>query len=257
MKPQHQSIEEKGLKVPAYIVTFSDMVTLLLTFFVMLLSLASVHDPELADIGRDSFLRSIRNLGLGVFSSKRSRPDLSNVKTKYFISKPDKLFEGRTINAKEEDIRRIFNKLRQYMKTLPSQVVAKKTNFSVTNIRFPQGRFDLNESARKFLRGFCRDLQQDAGRKPIELYVLGLADGGKSEKEQWLLSSRRARTVADFLRGTLTAAWGRQSRRSMVGGQSKWSVYSWGAGPGGDWVGRDSPILKHSQILIAVLRASD
>ena len=162
MKPQHQSIEEKGPKVPAYIVTFSDMITLLLTFFVMLLSLASVHDPELADIGRDSFLRSIRSLGLGVLYSKRPRPDLGNVKTMYFISKPDKLFEGRTIHAKEEEIRRIFNKLSQSMKTLPSQVVAKKTNFSVTNIRFPQGRFDLNESARKFLRGFCRDLQQDA-----------------------------------------------------------------------------------------------
>ena len=257
MKPQHQSIEEKGHKVPAYIVTFSDMVTLLLTFFVMLLSLANIHDPELVDIGRDSFLQSIRGLGLGILSGKRPRPDLDNVKTRYFISKPDKLFEGRTIHAKEEEIRRIFNKLSQSMKTLPSQIVAERTSFSIANVHFSPGGDDLNDPARKFLRGFCLDLQQNVGRKPVELYVLGLASDGKSDKEKWLLSARRARTVADFLRGTLSAAGGGQSRRSLTGGQSKWLVYSWGAGPGGDWVGRDSPISKGSQILIAVLRASD
>jgi outer membrane protein OmpA-like peptidoglycan-associated protein len=233
------------------------MVTLLLTFFVMLLSLASVQDPELINIGRDSFIKSIRDLGLGVFSGKKLRPDFGYVKTKYFISKPDRLFEGRTIHAKEEEIRRIFNKLSQSMKTLPSQVVPKKTYFSVTNIHFPQDRFDLNESARKFLRGFCRDLQQDVDRKPIELYVLGLAGGGKSEKEQWLLSARRARTVADYLRDTLPSASVFQRQPSLFKGQSKWTVYSWGAGPGGDWVEPDSPISKHSHILIAVLRASD
>jgi hypothetical protein len=257
LKPQHQSIEEKGPKVPGYIVTFSDMVTLLLTFFVMLLSLAGLQDPELVNIGRDSFFQSIRDLGLGMLSGKRPRPDFGNVKTKYFISKPDKLFEGRTINAKEEEIRRIFNKLSQFMKTLPSQVVAKKANFSVTNIRFPQGRFDLNEPARKFLHGFCLDLQQNIGRKPVELYVLGVASDGKSEEEQWLLSARRAQTVADFLRGTLSSEPGFQRQPSLFKGQSKWSVYSWGSGPGGDLVGRDNPISKRSQILIAVLRASD
>lgn len=257
MKPQRQSIEENGPKVPGYIVTFSDMVTLLLTFFVMLLSLASVQDPELVDVGRNSFFESIRNLGIGMLSGKKPRPDFGYAKTMHFINEPDKLFEGRTIHAKEEEIRRIFNKLSQSMKILPSQVVSRKTNFSVTNIHFPRDRFDLNESARKFLRGFCRDLRQDAGREPIELYVLGLVDGGKSEQEQWLLSAKRARTVADYLRDTLSSAPDFQGQQMLLKDRSKWFVYSWGAGPGGDWVGRDSPISKHSQILIAVLRASD
>jgi len=43
-------IEDDKPKVPSYIVTFSDMVTLLLTFFVMLLSLAEVQDPELFNL---------------------------------------------------------------------------------------------------------------------------------------------------------------------------------------------------------------
>ena len=57
--------ESAADEVPAYIVTFSDMVTLLLTFFVMLLSLATMQDPELLNKGRDSFVESLQALRSG------------------------------------------------------------------------------------------------------------------------------------------------------------------------------------------------
>jgi chemotaxis protein MotB len=250
-------IEEGGAKVPGYIVTFSDMVTLLLTFFVMLLSLASTQDPELFNKGRDSFLESIRYIGLGVFFERGEITNLGDPKTMHYINNPDEVAERRTIDARAEELRRILEQLKQMTTIVPSQIVAERTSFSVANVHFSPGSNDLDEPARKFLRGFCLDLQQNMGRKPVELYVLGLASDGKNDRERWLLSARRAGTVADFLRITLSAAGGSQSRRSLTAGQSKWSVYSWGAGPGGDWVGRDSPISKSSQILIAVLRASD
>ncbi|HUU17951.1 MAG TPA: flagellar motor protein MotB [Sedimentisphaerales bacterium] len=257
MKRQHQSIEEGGPKVPGYIVTFSDMVTLLLTFFVMLLSLATVQDPELFGKGRDSFSWSIKNFGLGMLWGRKLRPDFGNVKIKYFIIEPDKFFEGRSIHIKEEKIRQVFNELRQSMKTMPSEVAATKTDFSVTNIRFPRGDARLDASAKRFLGGFCSNLQQDSGSRPIKLYVLGLADDQATEKDQWILSAKRAKEVADYLRGILSSGLDFQTQRSAFGGWSKWSVYWWGAGPGGDWVRQDSPISKQSQILIAVLRAND
>ena len=244
MRRRRRVTETKGPKVPAYIVTFSDMVTLLLTFFVMLLSLASVRDPELFYKGRGAFLQSMKELGLGMLYNRKRGPDFGSVKIKYFIDTPDKRFPGRSIDAKEEEIRRVFNDVRRSMKTLPSQIVAKKTNFSITNIRFPPGGATLNEPAKRFLTEFSLLLQQDSGSKPIKLYVLGLAGDEATEKQQWILSARRAKVVADFLQGTLSSA-------------SNWPVYSWGAGPGGDWVGQDSPISRRSQILIAVLRASD
>jgi len=257
LKRQRLIIGEGGPKVPGYIVTFSDMVTLLLTFFVMLLSLSTVQDPELFDKGRDAFLESIRHIGLGMLFGKEDTPRFGDIKTKYFINNPDELTDLRTIDARAEKLRRILAKLKQTTTIVPLQIVAERTNFSVANVHFSPGRIDLNEPARKSLGEFCLDLQQNSSRKPVELYVLGMASDGKSDKEKWLLSARRARIVADFLRGTLSAAGGGQSRRSLAGGQTKWSVYSWGAGPGGDWVGPDSPISKHSQIQIAVLRASD
>jgi len=256
LKSPRLIIEDGGPKVPGYIVTFSDMVTLLLTFFVMLLSLADVQDPELFDSGRDAFLESIRYIGLGVLFGKKDEPRFGDIKFRHSVSNPDEESDRRTIDAKAEELRRILEKLKRTTTILPLQVSAGRSNFSIANVHFSVGRFDLDESARKFLRGFCLDLQQNSGRKPVELYVLGLASDGKSDKENWLLSSKRAQTVADFLRGKLSAAGEEQSRSGFAGGLSRWSVYSWGAGPGGDWVGRGSPISKHSQILIAVLRTS-
>ncbi|KPJ65415.1 MAG: hypothetical protein AMJ43_10760 [Coxiella sp. DG_40] len=244
MRYKHQSTEEKGSKVPAYIVTFSDMTTLLLTFFVMLLSLASVQDPELVSKGRESFLWSMENLGLGIFYGRKPRPDFGNVKIKYYVSNPDKSFEDRGIHAKEEEIRRLFNGLSRSMKTMPSEIVAKKTNFFVTDIRFAQSDERLDESAKRFLSNFCLHLQQDSGSRPIKLYVLGLAGDEATEKQQWILSAKRAQAAADFIKDVLPPT-------------AKWPVYSWGAGPGGDWVGQNSPVSKKSQILIAVMRAND
>lgn len=241
---QKQVTKTEKPNVPAYIVTFSDMTTLLLTFFVMLLSLANVQDPELFNKGRGSFVQSMRNLGLGMLYNRKRAPEFGEVKIKYFIDTPDKLFPGRSIHAKEEEIRRTFNEVSRSMKTLPSQIIAQKTNFSITNIRFSPGQATLNEQARQFLTEFSLDLQQSMGSEAVKLYVLGLDVDEATEKQQWILSARRAQVTAEFLKDTLSSA-------------PNWPVYSWGAGPGGDWVGQNSPISKKSHILIAVLRAAD
>jgi len=228
-----QQVPEKSKpNVPAYIVTFSDMVTLLLTFFVMLLSLANVQDPELFNRSRNAFRQHINSLGLGMLWGSKMAPELGEFKKRYLIANPDKEPTVRTIEAREENIRRIFKKVSQTMETKHSQIVAKKNNFSVTNISFSPGDAILNEPAKKFLTQFATDLQQDAGSQEIKLYVLGLARDERTEKRQWILSAKRAQAVADFLQRLLPS-------------------------PGGCWVTRDSPIFKQSQILIAVLRAND
>jgi outer membrane protein OmpA-like peptidoglycan-associated protein len=242
-RKQH-AVQEGGPKVPGYIVTFSDMVTLLLTFFVMLLSLAGVQDPELFNVGRDSFLESIRFMGMGMFSGKRSKPKYGHRKVKYYIRVPDNWHEDRTIDAREEEIRRIFQQLSISARSMPSQIVASKSNFSVTNIRFGHGQASLDEQAKRFLTDFSADLQQGSDSKAAKLYVLGLAGDEATEKERCIVSARRAQAAAEFL-------------QKSFGPESNWPVYSWGAGSGGAWVSRDSPISRQSQILVAVLRPGE
>jgi outer membrane protein OmpA-like peptidoglycan-associated protein len=231
------------------------MVTLLLTFFVMLLSLAEVQDPELFNTGRDAFLKSIRYVGLGALLGKERVTNFGHLKRRHYIANPDDAPALRTVDAETEEIRRIVEQIRQHARIITVPISAKRTDFSVVNVRFPPGRAALDESARKFLIGFCRNLQQDPGGRSVDLYVLGLASDQSGEKERWLLSARRAQAVADFLRDTLLsdssegpdAPWER----------SRWHIRSWGAGPGGHWVGPESPISRQSQVLIGVRRSGN
>jgi hypothetical protein len=119
-------------KVPAYIVTFSDMVTLLLTFFVMLQTLAHDQDAELFNKGRDSFIESIRYIGLGVLFGRQNTPPFGNVKTKHYISDAEQPDNRRTIDADRERMRRILGQMARFATVMPSDLVADKTRFWVT-----------------------------------------------------------------------------------------------------------------------------
>jgi len=235
-----KKISEESYQVPIWVITFSDMTTNLLTFFVLLMSMGHMRDETLFDQGQAlEYLESVKR-GFGIVET----PDFGNIKIKYFISTPDELSKVRIIDAKEEELRRIFQKVNRSMSTMTSQIVAERTNFSITNIRFSPHEAILDESAKRFLKEFCLDLQQNTDSKKKMLYVLGLADEQLPEKQQWILSARRAQAVADFFEGVLPSASG-------------WRVYSWGAGTGGDWVAADSAVSEQSQILIAVLRSGD
>ena len=235
-----QRVEEEGPKVPSYIVTFSDMVTLLLTFFVMLLSLAQKQDSSSFKKGRESFIMSLRYMGLGMLSGHEVRPDFGHEKTRHYIDNPNSPVRGRTIDAREDEALEIFRSLNQSMEAIPSQLVAKTTNFSLSNIRFGGGSSVLDNSAKEFLTGFCRDLMQDPDSRAIKLYILGIANEAGSEKERWLLSAKRAGEVVYYMKKSCGASW---------------PIVWWGAGSGGRWVQGNSPISKKSQISIAVLRS--
>ncbi len=227
--------------VPAYLVTFSDMVTLLLTFFVLLLSLADKQSPEILGEGRKAFADHISTFGLGVLTGKKVSAELGHVKNKYGISKPDEDAAIRTIDAKKEERKRMFQKVAKSMKTLPSKIVARNTTFTTASITFKPGQKTLDADAKKFLTQFATNLQQNSNGGNLKLYVLGMANQESDSKDQWILSALRADAVANFLSETIPSTL-------------QWPVYSWGAGPGGVWLTNSGPITEQSQIMIAVLR---
>lgn len=242
MRINKQNPEEKGPGVPDYIVTFSDMITLLLTFFVLLISLASTQEELLFKKGLDSFREAIIKFGLVGFTyGRRMKPDFGNVKYKYTIKNGDQdEFEGRTIDARGWHTSQLFTKLSGSMKTVPSQIVGKQPNFIIADVHFDPGAAELNESAKQFLATFSSALQQSQ-QAGIALYVVGLAESQPSQQQQWVLSAQRAQAVADFLKETLPADSNRR-------------IYSWGAGPGGYWAPASGATQQQSHILIGVLQ---
>lgn len=215
------------------------MTTLLLTFFVLLLSMGHIRDETLFDQGQQLPLFFLQGVKAG-FGFKEPL-DFGNAKAKHLIDNPE-LPQGTTLDAKQERIKRLIRNVSRSMKTSPSQLKAERISFSVTSITFRPGQAVLDESATQYLSRFCQDLQQNADPAGIMLYVLGLAGSEATEQQQWMLSAQRAQAAAKYLQTAF---------------QGRWQVYWWGAGPGGDWVGRDSPISQDCQVLIAVLKAGN
>ena len=118
MRKRRTNPGEGGPSVPAYIVTFSDMVTLLLTFFVMLLSMAHVQDPAMVDVGRDAFVKSIRGFGLGLLTGTPNKPDFGHVKILHRL-KESRPPEWRIIDAQTEEMWRRFKEVKQEYVALP------------------------------------------------------------------------------------------------------------------------------------------
>ncbi|MBN2136624.1 MAG: OmpA family protein [Sedimentisphaerales bacterium] len=231
-------------KVPGYIVTFSDMVTLLLTFFVMLLTLANDQDPELFNKGRDSFIKSINYIGLGMFFGRQDMPVLGELKTRHYIAEDEDAENRRIIDAEREKVQRIIRRIAQFAVITPSEMKADRTRFLVANVRFAASSAELDKQSTDYLDEFSNTMRSIGGIENIKIYVLGLAPEEPTPAKQWQLSARRAKVVADCLNKTLGPYLHRP-------------VYSWGAGPGGNWVHGYSSISEKSHILVALLKSDE
>jgi outer membrane protein OmpA-like peptidoglycan-associated protein len=241
--------EEKGESAPLWIISFADMISLLMAFFVMLMTMATAKSGKLCNEGEGvfqetlyGFRRSIAGFGLpGLFGNAGEALEFDTPKLYYPTTGDEDPGTNRTIDASEEKLRRVFQRLGQRARTYPSQVQGRQPDFITVPIKFAAGQSVLDDSARQFLSTFVTDLTGFAPVERLRLYVLALAPEPDSESQRWLVSARRAQAVADFLRSHLPAETGCR-------------IFSWGAAGGGDWVSKDGPISQQSHVAIAILR---
>lgn len=236
----NKTAQEPQPDIPVWITTYSDMITLLMTFFVLLQSMANVQDAALVGKGRESFVKHIRTYGLGVMPGWPLYSGLGQDKLRHKTNTDDPN-ALRTIDAEREMRRRAFARIQQSMVTLPGQCEVKRTEFMVVNVRFALGQSRIEKDSKKALDEFAADLSLIV-RPHDRIYVLGVGDGLADLRQQWIISAQRAAAVADYLAG-----WWRNSQASACP-----PIYAWGAGPARGWAGRQGG--KDVQLLVAVVK---
>jgi len=233
--------EDSKQGAPAYITTFSDMVTLLLTFFVLLLSLSKLQDAGLIAAARDSFVQRLTSLGLrGVLYGRNKPVEFDKFKMLYSVEKPEQSDE-RTLDAKEAEIQELYQKLTKTVDALTPQVIGAKVAYLPKNIHFGPGQIELDSDQKELLSRDMARLAADLSERDVRIYVVGLARDELTEKSGWVVSAQRAEAVAACMRDMLPEGLG-------------WQIYSWGVGDGGEWVSEEGQMAKESDILVAVLR---
>jgi hypothetical protein len=256
---------EERTQIPRWIVTFSDMTTNLLTFFVLLLSLGQVRDDSPFDEGNrlsHYFLQSVK-AGFGF----RDAAQFEYESIRHAVKEPE-LPQGVTRDAREQRTRRLFATLRRSMETRPSQLTAQGVSFSLANVTFAPGETTLDPAGRQWLSRFAADVQQSLDPATTLLYVVAVtgpetADAvratgsGAPMHASPLLAARRSWAVADYLRRCLSGPTRVRTSEAENDLNTAWRVFWWGAGPGADWAGQDRLPAGQSQILIAIRRQSD
>jgi chemotaxis protein MotB len=235
-------VEEKKKGAPAFIVTFSDMITLLLTFFVMLLSLASEQCvSEKFKDGQTSFKDALAGIGLqGFMIGGSAGSGFDNAMVKYKVNQGEDETEDRTPDAETEMLRGLIQDIERMMKISPAQIKGGSNNFTVADIHFTNGSWSLDNNSKDYLTRYCNNMQQSFFGERPSIYIVGLAADEGSSESQFRISARRAQSVADFITSRFT-------------GNSKWPIFCWGSGGGGDWTNKVGMISKEADIMIAIL----
>jgi chemotaxis protein MotB len=230
--------------VPGWIVSFSDMVTLLLAFFVLLQTFAHTQDPELFYAGQGSFRRALSGMGLSTwFGGKPPSAARDFRKLKYPTKeRAEDAPSERLIDADDEQIRQSFKQLRKAMEVKASDVADEVISVFALPVSFSAGSSDLTESAREYIASFAFDVRQTSRCEDVKVYVIGLAADERSSKTRWVMSARRADAAQRLLTESLSGDSG-----------EVWDVYSWGAGDGGRWCEAFGLVPERTHLAVAIM----
>jgi chemotaxis protein MotB len=217
-KKREKKPDEKKAGAPDWMITYSDMVTLLLTFFVMLLAMASFEDPGRVDKVIESLRRAF---GVGGYSPK---PEKVQKNPAAHTS------ESKTI---KDEIKPIVTQLREILSKKISDDLVKMTK-TRTEVRvmldprilFAPGATELHPSS----YGLIADLAMAVKDKDVNLFVEGHTDGTGDSTRNWEISALRAVSVVEALEERGVSGEKMQARglgefapADIVDGNSSWN----------------------------------
>ena len=174
--------DEGGPSAPFWMVTYSDMVTLLLTFFVMLLAMANFEE-----VGRvDAVFESIR-LALGVDGKQ---PDINGIE----LDQPKFDQDVQEENKLEPIMSKLQDALSAQISDSMIEMTQKKTEIRVLlddNVLFKPGSAELHPATYLLIS----DIGTALANQPVTVKVEGHTDETGEPGSNWELSADRAVAV--------------------------------------------------------------
>lgn len=244
--PRKREAEPQG-RTPAWIVSFTDMITLLLAFFIMLQALATKRDPDLFFKGQGAFRRAISGLGFPDWLlGQHEKIDLKHTRIKHPMEEdPEDASRQRVIDTEDEKIRKVYEDLRQLVEADATDYDGSPARVLATPITFERDDATLGEPAREFLLNLVSYLKQQTGGRAPSLQVIGLAPDETDPENRWLLSACVRQGRRHLPRRV-------PRRRNEAPGAR---VESWGAGPGSRWGRTVGRMPQQVFILIGLMDA--
>lgn len=249
MKPK-KVVEESGEKAPLWIISFADMISLLMAFFVMLQAMATEKSNEFLmpgsgrfDLTIGEFKRQIEGFGIPDLLGKPAHnQNFASRQVKYRYNSPDpQPVVNPAIDGNQESMRRIFAQLAKSSKTYRPQLSGTVRDFQYAPLRFADRSAVLDGDIQAWLKQHADNLGQTAMAQGIRLYVVGFAPDAPDLGDQMTVSEQRARNVAQFL-------------RSQLSEKVRDQIYWWGAGAGGEWSSGMGNASEQTHILLTFIR---
>jgi hypothetical protein len=239
--------EEAGEKAPLWMISFADMISLLMAFFIMLLTMATTRTGTLCETGSGVFERSIQgfkdsiaSFGIpGVFKEKKS---MGFLRTLHHFAVDGKEETGgeRLIDADEERTKRVFKQLQNQAVATPSSVGGSQALCDVTPIVFSGDALRLQAEDERYLARFCADLKASGSLQETTVIVVGAAPDAANFRDKWAWAAERAKVVAQRMRQEFA--------------DTPADVLSWGTADASAWSKEPPASGRPVHILLAVLR---
>ena len=206
-------------RAPLWMITYSDMVTLLLTFFVMLLAMANFDNVQRVDAVLGSIQAALGNgsdhvagtahgdnLGEGQEADSQAEADFYNLRAQLDVALSELL---------SNDLIRMTDEQTEIRLTLSDRIL------------FAPGSAELHPVAYRLVSDIARAL---AGQR-VSVMVEGHSDGTGSITKNWLISAERALSVVVAMqeRGTIegrylqASAMGQYRPSDLDHGSSNWN----------------------------------
>ncbi|MCA9271251.1 MAG: OmpA family protein [Planctomycetales bacterium] len=211
-----QQEPEQAAGIPEWVVTFGDMMSLLLTFFIMLVSLSEIKQEQkfqaMVESFRKQFGHDMSAASLVPGTAKPRNSKISNLATMGRAKRYNMMKGGDKVHAPVGDDPRV-------------RIVRPGTQTTIgTVLTFGELSIVLSQQQEIDLQLLASEI----GGKPQKIEVRGHSGGqplprGSAYEDHWELAYRRAKVVAEFLMEDLGIE-PRRIRISVAGSQEPYTL---------------------------------